>query len=252
MNLKQLVKRVRKVANDHSPTILTVLGVAGLVGTVVLTARATPKAMEILEEKKEENASNLETAKALAPVVAPVAISMIGTGFCIIKANRVLTKRLSNVTVAYDILKLAQGDYDEAIADLFGEKEVTKVKNKIAENHMNDAPLDYAAVQETGHGTVLCYESWGNSYFRANAEWVRKAINELNERMLHGQIDYCSLNDLYDEIGISHIREGDDRGWNINEGLVEAYFNSFVRDGEPCLAIEFTRKPDLRYDKVYR
>ena len=35
-----------------SPTILTVLGIAGVVGTTVMSIKATPKAMKLIKAKK--------------------------------------------------------------------------------------------------------------------------------------------------------------------------------------------------------
>lgn len=53
----------------HSPTILTFVGAAGVVVTVVMSAKATPKAMKLLEEaekKKGEELDKLETIRAAA------------------------------------------------------------------------------------------------------------------------------------------------------------------------------------------
>ena len=47
---KQLAASVRK----HSPAVLTGIGIAGMVTAAVLAVKATPKAMRLIEAKKQE------------------------------------------------------------------------------------------------------------------------------------------------------------------------------------------------------
>ena len=53
-NLPGAMKNIELGLKKHSPQILIGFGVAGMVGATVLAVAATPKAMKLIEEKKEE------------------------------------------------------------------------------------------------------------------------------------------------------------------------------------------------------
>ena len=54
MKVAKILKTVQTFANEHRSEILTGVGIAGMFTTVGLAIKATPKAMELIEEKKEE------------------------------------------------------------------------------------------------------------------------------------------------------------------------------------------------------
>ena len=54
MDLRKTYYRTERYLKHNAPTILTGIGVVGVIGTSVLTAKATPKAIYILEEKEKE------------------------------------------------------------------------------------------------------------------------------------------------------------------------------------------------------
>ena len=43
---------VRSTMDKHSPEILTGIGITGMITTTVLAVKATPKALELIEESK--------------------------------------------------------------------------------------------------------------------------------------------------------------------------------------------------------
>ena len=47
----------------HSPTILTFVGATGVVATIIMSARATPKAMKLLEEAEVQPANKKSRLK---------------------------------------------------------------------------------------------------------------------------------------------------------------------------------------------
>ena len=54
IKFKPLIKTIRSGLAKHSPAILTALGITGMIGTTVLAVKATPKALDLIENKKEE------------------------------------------------------------------------------------------------------------------------------------------------------------------------------------------------------
>ena len=54
-NLSKVVKNVKAAASKHSPEILTGIGIAGMATTIVMAVKATPKALILIEEKKNKD-----------------------------------------------------------------------------------------------------------------------------------------------------------------------------------------------------
>ena len=50
---KGLINKVLEVTKKHSPELLVSAGVVGMVASTVMAVKATPKAIELMEEKKE-------------------------------------------------------------------------------------------------------------------------------------------------------------------------------------------------------
>ena len=49
-----ILKDIRTGLSKHSPEILTGIGITGMITTVVLAVKATPKAINLIEEKKKD------------------------------------------------------------------------------------------------------------------------------------------------------------------------------------------------------
>ena len=91
----------------HSPTILTFVGATGVVATIIMSARATPKAMKLLEEaevQKGEELDKLETIRTAASVYIPVAAIGISSLICLFGANVLNQRNQASLTAAYVML----------------------------------------------------------------------------------------------------------------------------------------------------
>ena len=53
-SVAKLFKDVQSAVSKHSPEILTGLGIAGMITTTVLAVRATPKALKLIDAKKQK------------------------------------------------------------------------------------------------------------------------------------------------------------------------------------------------------
>ena len=59
-NFNLIVNDVKTTLSKHAPEILTGIGIAGMVTTTVLAVRATPKALMLIDAKKQEVFYNLD------------------------------------------------------------------------------------------------------------------------------------------------------------------------------------------------
>ena len=60
-DVKTIFNTTKRKVLKRSPEILTGLGVAGMITTVVLSVKATPKAMKLIEEEKINRQAERET-----------------------------------------------------------------------------------------------------------------------------------------------------------------------------------------------
>ena len=65
-NVKTLLANVGRNVDKYSPQILLGVGIAGMITATVLAVKATPKAMEnIIEKKEEQKVEKLTTVDKL-------------------------------------------------------------------------------------------------------------------------------------------------------------------------------------------
>ena len=99
-NVTALFKSIQTSLSKHSPEILTGIGIAGMITTTVLAVKATPKALELIEDRKEEldmhpadDLSPVEVVKAAWKPYIPAAATGVASIVCLIGASSVNSKR---------------------------------------------------------------------------------------------------------------------------------------------------------------
>ena len=251
--LSTMIETARITLSKHSPEILTGIGIAGMVTTTVLAVKATPKAMKLIEEKKEELESEeltiSDTVKATWKCYIPAAISGVTSIACLIGANSVNASRNAALATAYKLSETALNEYRDKVVETIGEKKEQIVRDKVAESKVAKDPVSKKEVIITEKGNTLCYDSISGRYFKSDMDRLKRIENELNKKMFSEM--YISLNEFYDEIGLSHIKVGDKIGWNIYKGMIELDFSSQIADdGTPCLVIDYMVSPEYDYSKL--
>lgn len=258
-NVTKFFKGVKANMSKHSPEILTGIGVVSFFGTIVLAVKATPKALEMIEEKKEElnlepedNLTAVETVQAAwKPYIPAVATGVFATG-CLIAANSVHAKRYAGLATAYQISTQALSEYREKVVETIGEKKERNVHTKMAESKVKEVQPTVTMAQHTGTGNTLCLDLLSKHTFISDIDKIRRVVNDLNYRMTNGMEMSISLNEFYQGIGVPNMGFGDKMGWRVDKGLIDIYFDSFITDDNvPCVTIEFANPPEYGFDKLY-
>jgi hypothetical protein len=96
----------------------------------------------------------------------------------------------------------------------------------------------------------LCYDTLSGRYFKSDAETIRQAANNVNERIFHDM--WAPLNEFWSYLGLDPTVLGDEVGFNMDH-LVRITFTSHLVPGKnvPCLAVTFTGLPVADYGKVF-
>ena len=249
-NLATIVASTRQFVSKRSPEILTGIGIAGMISTTVLAVKATPKAMELIEEKKREEwldkLSPVEMVKVAWKPYIPAIVTCVTSTACLIGASSVSAKRNAALATAYKLSETALTEYREKVIETIGEKKERTVRDQVAEERVKKNPVSKNEVIITGNGKTLCFDPISGRYFMCSIETIKRAENTLNKQMLHDISGYVSLNEFYDEIGLDHTSVGDDLGWNTDQ-IIDIDFSSQLNDnGEPSVVLDYLVAP--KYD----
>ena len=124
MNLKTFAKAVRRSAGKNASKILGGLAITGSITAVYFAVTATPKAMILLDEKKQElGVEKLDVktiVKTAGPVYVPTALSMVLSAGCVIGAVHVDERRNAALAAACTLSESALKTYQDKVLEAIG------------------------------------------------------------------------------------------------------------------------------------
>lgn len=256
-----IIKGLAKTISENSPAILTAMAAAGVVTTTVMAVRATPKAMNTLAEEAAMRSTLAE--EFLVQDFTPVEVVRLTWGYflpvagmagatigCIIGVNSVHTRRNAALASVYSLAESTLKEYQNKVVEQFGQKAEQKVRDSVNEDRVRNNPPSNEVIIAT-KGEMLCCDMLTGRYFMSDVESVRRAENNINARIISRE--YASQNDFYDELGLSHVPQGDDVGWRHGH-MVDIYFSSILTDEaspRPCLAISHNNFPIANFYKAH-
>lgn len=257
---KQIVtkwfKGVSASAKKHSPEILLAIGIGSGITAAVLAVKATPKALQMIDKKKQEDHMDeltpIETVKVAWKPYIPAVTTGVFSIACLISANSVHSKRNAALATAYQLSTTAFNEYREKVVETIGEKKEKVVHDNIAKERIEKNPPSESTVILTGKGKTLCYDAYSDRYFESDMDRIRRAINDLNYRMTTGMEMSISLNEFRDAIGLPRIPIGEEVGWRVDEGLIDIHFSSQITDDDrPAIVLEYLIPPQYGFNKLY-
>ena len=251
--LKRTIKSAERVLTKYSPGILTGIGIAGMIGATFMAVKATPKALYLIETKKEEaeveELTPVETIKTCWKCYIPATLTTVLSAVCLIGASTVSAKRNAAIATAYSISEAALREYQEKVVEVVGEKKEKAVRDAVAKNQIDRDPVTKSEVVIIdSNSNTLCYEPLSGRYFKSTIDKIKKAEIKLDRQMI--QEMYVSLNDFYWEIGLDETDLGDKMGWNLSKGYMDLSFSSqLADDGTPCAVIVYGIPPVYDYQR---
>ena len=251
--MAQLMRVAKTSITKHSPEILTGIGIAGMITTTVLAVKATPKAIRLIEEAKEEKGEDLtktETVKTCWRAYIPAAATCIASTACLIGASSVSIRRNAMLATAYKLSETAFSEYKEKVVETIGDEKEKIVREKVSEERIKKNPITKNEVIMTDYGDTQFYETLSGRYFKSDIEQIKKVVNYLNKDMLQDMFGTISLNEFYDELELERIDLGDELGWRVDKGLIEIDFTSKIADnGKPCIVLDYINAPYYGFNK---
>lgn len=249
MNFNTVVKAVGLTLGKYAPQILTGIGIAGFGTAIIFMHQAAPAAKDIVfKEKYERKVEKLPwqdtlklTWKLYIPTVTMVAISTA----CIIGGQYIVHKRLAAMTAAYVTVADAATKYQNKVKELVGPTKEAKIHEEVAKDEVNEIPeSQFEKAQSIDGGEDYFVDELSGRVFKSDLDKIKKAVNEFNYQLLNEM--FCTVNDLYNWIGLERIDLGEVVGWNIDKGMVEFKYDTVLRGDKPVVVIRPAAYPEAR------
>lgn len=242
MNIVRTIKR-------NMPTILAIVASAGVVGTAVLSGKASIKASANVQKAKREKevVTKIEVVKIAAPSYILTAVCGVTTIACIIGSNTLNRKQIASLIGAYALLKKSYDEYQNKVRELYGDDD--PVRNAIVQDRYTDSAVSDFKDDET----LLFYDEYHEEFFHRKMIEVLDAEYQLNRKFVtDGE---ASLNDFFRLLGLPETEEGDILGWSL-EACCDFFAFTWIdfqhplikmEDGMECHILEFVSKPFAGY-----
>lgn len=257
MILKEVLRTAEKFVIDNSPGILTGLGVAGTVTTVLLTGRAAYRTgmdastqyHEAIQENEPLPGHLLEPKhiiKTYWKEFIPAAAVGATTVTAIIMANQIGSRRSAALAAAFKISEKLSEEYRDRVVETFGSKQEQAMRDKLAADRIDKTP-GAEVIIITG-SEVVFFDEFSGRYFKAEMEAVKKAVNEINHQINNNY--YASLTEFYDKLNLEKTAVSDQFGWNTDELLDVRFSPVLMKDKRPAISIAFNVGPIHHFDRV--
>ena len=224
----------------NASTILTCLGAGGVIATVVLAVKATPKVMDKIQTaqidkgeeilngdregavvKNEDGSYEMPTLTVVETVQVcwkeylPTVAVGIGSLACIFGANVLSRHQQASLASAYTALASSFEAYRDKAEMLCGPG-----TNEMIEKAMKQEQRDIEDDRPPWDENQTFYIEGQSQFFERTMEQVMRAEYHFNRNfILKGEM---KLNELFDFLDLPHTEEGDRIGWNRYDG--EAFY----------------------------
>ena len=253
--MNNLLNSSKVFLKKNASTILTCVGAAGVVATGVMAAKATPKALQLLEEAekgKGEELTKVEKVKVAAPAYIPAVLVGASTIACVFGANILNKRQQAALMSAYALLDNSYKDYKKKVAELYGEEADKEVRAEIAKDKYTDEEIELK-----DDGKQLYYDDYSGRYFEATAETLLRAENFVNRTL--ADTAGVFLNEYFEAVGLDRTDYGDYMGWSSCEmydmtwsSWLEFYHEKVIMDdGLEVTIVKFGMEPTFDFENYY-
>lgn len=158
------VNKTKFTIVKHSPEILMVTGIVGVVTTTILACKATLEVGEVLDQhagkideiksaeiteehteedqKKEVAVQYTQTAFVVVKKYAPSIIIGVFSIGCLIGSNRILNKRNASLAAAYAAVDRGFKEYRQRVVERFGKEVDHQLKYNLKDGQIEEETVD--------------------------------------------------------------------------------------------------------------
>lgn len=254
MNLMPMIKAAGETIGKYSPQILTGLGIAGFVTTVLLTAEAAPEAKKIVEEKEAELERPLKVTEKVECTwkhwIWPISMGLISTAM-VTGGQYMQTRRTITMSAAYAIAADRAEKYYRNMREIAGRTKANDVLEKTDQEMVDDIPDEkFDNAPSIWGGCDWFVDELSGQVFRHDIVKIREGVNDFNRMMMNDM--RCEVNELFDCIGLPHTEMGKILIYDIDYGLLSVSDSQTVkRNGHACTVLHWSHLPRGKYESKY-
>lgn len=262
LNIGQLASKASKFAIDRSPTILTAIGVAGVVTTAYLAGKAAWNASDLIRLKEaddEERGAAIEDPREILKdridLVWRLFVPAVATGCasiaCIIGAQRINSKRAAGLAALYSLAERSHSEYAEKVKEKFGERKEEQVRDEVNQDRVTNTYTEGVTIEGAPYeNSQIFLDKFSGRYFYSDVESIRSAVNDFNKTMLYD--GYLSVADFYEYLALPAGSAYLNVGWRMeSEGFLDIRFSAAVLPvgSKPCMVLEFKEEPKPDFNR---
>lgn len=267
MKFSQFMNVTKDTIKAKSPEIMLCAGIAGFVGTIVISCRQTLKAQVIIAEAKEQkklveacknkevvtteeyteqDAKNdmlkirVQTGAKLLKNYAPAIIMGGFSIFALFKSHRILSNRNAALAQAYNSLSYAFEEYKKRT----GASENSEDNKESRESEVDKKMKNECKEEDTSRFFDECSRYW-KKHPAYNITFLKGVEREMNDTLRAR--GYLFLNDVYNALGIAPSKIGALVGWTdtkenphyVDFGIGNLSCDQFAKGDNPSILLRF-------------
>lgn len=237
--------------NSKSASVMTLIGIGGVIVTSILSGRSTVKALDIMNDKYYDDFENSRSIvrKKVLKAYLPAIISGASTIFCIACSNYISKKHQANLITALASSSALLNNYRETLKILpEGELVKSKIANSIAElSNIPDKSIE---------NEILYFDEYSQRFFWSTETEVCKAMYRFNRNFLlaYGE---RSISDFYDLLGLDEKENLAYESFGYNSDYMEisglrpwidwTFRKKSLEDGTEYISMDFIWEPLFEY-----
>lgn len=246
-------KAIKLFLANNSPIILTSVGIAGVIATIVTAHQDTLKAQEIIRtmeprDKKEELALTWKC-------YIPTAISAGTTIACIAGGHACSVKQKEALASAYILSQTTLQEYQKRVLERIGKNKERQIREEVTKeiaDRQNSPVIGPTSVNtdiiETGHGNSLFYDSLAERYFKSDIAYLQKIENDIN-RDVRTEM-YIDWNEILYRMGMPYKQMGEEHIIDVDHPLEFKFVPEIMENGQVRIVIAYKLYPRSIIDRM--
>ena len=249
MSFKQATANAKIFLSNHSPAILTGMGVVGSVTTAVMASQATLKAQDIICDNYAQEMDWQTKVRLTWKCYIPTALMGASTVGCIIGSHLCSENQKAAIQSAYLLSHATLQEYQKKVIERIGERKERDVYNETVQavaEKQSPAVLYSSGelpdrVYDTGHGSSLFYDVPGERYFKSDINFVKAQVNQLNYEVRSEM--YFDWNEIYYRWGLPMKEYASELIFDVDRPLEISITPELMDNGQVRLLLNYQLYP---------
>lgn len=246
-------KKIFKIGKDNAPVVFQVVSSTSTVLAVIFSAKAAPKAVELIEEAEKAKGEELTFPEKVGATWKVWILPAAATGLSVASGwGSLHSSAKQNATLAGAVAsaELALTEYQQKTKEVVGEKKEREIRDEIAKDQAEKIVQNNPDPYPTGLGEDTFVDTYTGTHFKSTQGVIDRACNTIADRIINGFEMFVDLNELRFEMNLGEVDVG--RNVYFTRDNLPKYVYTHI-PGEPYVSISFApgHEPKLDIKALY-